>query len=113
MSAHVAQPGAGELFIADDVRIFIAETAAPRGAPMTDRPNARVTDLEPLSLSPLEAGRLLGVSASHITDLAKEGILRARKSRARVLIDYQDVWPTTSPCRTRTCDKTKAPTRGG
>jgi excisionase family DNA binding protein len=56
---------------------------------MNDRPNARVTDLEPLSLSPKEAGRLLGVSRDYITNLVKRGTIRGSRCGSRILIDYR------------------------
>jgi len=58
---------------------------------MTDRPDARVTELEPLSLSPKEAGRLLGVSRDHIYDLVRRDELKGRRSASRILVDYRSL----------------------
>jgi excisionase family DNA binding protein len=52
---------------------------------------AKVVELEPLALSPREAGRILGVSRDHVYDLVNAEQLKACRSGNRILVDYQSV----------------------
>lgn len=51
----------------------------------------KVVDLQPLALSPKEAGRMLGVSRDHIYDLVNHQVLATARSGNRILIDYDSL----------------------
>jgi excisionase family DNA binding protein len=53
--------------------------------------SVKVVDLEPMSVSPKEAGRLLGVSRDHVYDLVNAEELESARSRGRILIDLQSL----------------------
>lgn len=52
---------------------------------------AKVVELEPFSVSPKDAGRLLGVSRDHIYDLVNDLTLKSSRSRGRILVDYRSL----------------------
>lgn len=47
--------------------------------------------MDPISLSPLEAAKLLGVSRDHVYDLIEKRLILSAKSGSRVLVDYQSL----------------------
>jgi excisionase family DNA binding protein len=51
----------------------------------------KVVEVEPLSVSPKEAGRLLGVSRNHVYDLVNAEELRTARSGGRILVDLQSL----------------------
>jgi len=50
-----------------------------------------MTDLKPLTVSPMEAATMLGVSRDHIYDLITKKHLEAGKSGSRTLITYASI----------------------
>lgn len=66
-------------------------TAEHREISVSRMTKATAAEVQPLSLSPREAGKLIGVSREHIYRLINKQEVKACRSGIRWLVDYQDL----------------------